>query len=205
MGLTLSKVNPFRSQRIKLSDIDADGNGIITREEVHEYVNAEVNKWKNVYDQHFNEWKDLYEEKLSLKDETIEELRTVVQSRIEKKEKEIEKWKASYDDLHQKYSDLLDQMRNKRQDLILKSSNISPEAIEEAVKDILSDPNLNLKKVPDFVEKRIYHNIIWITLMALERVFAGISVDAFGHEFHLTMNPKTITDKKNIASEIIKQ
>jgi len=201
MGLGRSK--------IKISDIDADGDGIITREEVHQYVGAEVEKCQRIYDERLNEWKTLYEKKMSVKDETIEELRDVLDIQVKEKEKELEEWKTSYDELHQKYSNLMDDMRKKaykKQDFLPKSSGISPEAIEDAVKEILADPNLNLKKVPDFVEKRLYHNIIWITLMVLERMFAGVSVDAFGHEFHLIMNPKPEPIKpKVITSEGVEQ
>ena len=201
MGLGRSK--------IKLSDIDTDGDGIITREEVHRYVNVEVEKSQQLYNERMDEWKTLYEEKMSVKDETIEELRDVLDFRVKEKEKELEEWKTSYDELHHKYSLLMDQMRKKaykKQDFLPKSCSISPEAIEEAVKDILADPNLNLKKVPDFVEKRLYHNIIWITLMVLQRVFTGVSVDAFGHEFHLTMNPKPeLTTPKIVTSEGVEQ
>jgi len=201
MGLGRSK--------IKISDIDADGNGVITREEVHQYVGAEVEKCQRIYDERLNEWKRLYEEKMFVKDEIIEKLQNGLDIRVKEKEKELEEWKTSYDELHQKYSDLMDDMRKKsykKQGFISKSSGISPEAIEDAVKEILADPNLNLKKVPDFVEKRLYHNIIWITLTVLERMFVGVSVDAFGHEFHLTMNPKPDSAKlKVITSEGVEQ
>ena len=166
MGLGRSK--------IKLSDIDTDGNGIITREEVHQYVNAEVGKWKTIYDERLDDWKDLYEEKLCVKEETIEKLRTILEVRVLEKEKETEEWKASYEDMHKKYSNLLDQMRKKsykKSDFLPKRSGVSPQAIEAAVKDILADPNLNLKKLPDFIEKKMYYNIICIILMIFNQMY----------------------------------
>jgi len=188
MGLGRSK--------IKLTDIDADGDGIITREEVHNYVNDEVNKWKDTYDEKLNEWKDLYEEKLQVKDETIRELRTLLEARISEKQQEVEDWKTSYDELHAKYSELLEKFRKKAYKdpkVIQSTANISSEAIEAAVEEILADPNLNLKKVPDWMEKKVYHNLIWVTLMVVERIIASVKIDAVGHEFSLTMTPKEIS------------
>jgi len=179
--------------RIKLSDIDADGDGVITREEVHTYVHDEVNKWKTVYDEKLNEWKELYEQKMQVKDETIQELRILLEARLLEKQQEAEEWKTSYDDLHLKYSQLLEKFRKKaykNAEVIRHTSSISSEAIEAAVDEILADPNLNLKKVPDWMEKKVYHNLIWITLMVAERIMSSVKIDAVGHEFCLVITHK---------------
>jgi len=188
MGLGRSK--------IKLTDIDVDGNGIITREEVHNYVNDEVNKWKDIYDEKLNQWKDLYEEKLQVKDETIRELQTLLEARIYEKKQEVEDWKTLYDELYAKHSELLEKFRKKAYNdpkVIQSTSNISSEAIEAAVEEILADPKLNLKKVPDWMEKKVYHNLIWVMLMVVEKIIASVKFDTLGHEFSLTMIPKEIS------------
>jgi hypothetical protein len=69
-------------------------------------------------------------------------------------------------------------------------SNISSEAVEAVVKELLADPHINLKKVPDWLEGPFYFNMIWITLMVLERVMKSFKVDALGHEFQFIMNPQ---------------
>jgi len=185
----------FVSSKVKISDIDADGDGVITREEVHNYVDEELRKWREINDERLAEWKKVYEQQLDLKDETISELKILLESRISEKEIELEEWKLSYDILHEKYNKLLNDYRSKaykKQDIPLqKVSNISPEAVEAAVEAILADPNLNLKKVPDFLEKRVYHNLIWITLMVAEKIMGSVRIDALGHEFYLAMSPKS--------------
>lgn len=185
----------FHPSKIKLSDIDVDkdGDGIITREEVHSFVHNEVEKWKNVYDERLDEWKTLYEEKLRVKEDMIKGLKTVLDSSLEEKDVEIEEWKKSYEILEQKHTKLLEQYRNKayKDPCIAKTtSNISSEAVEAAVESILNDPNINLKKVPDFIERKMYHNLIWITLMVAEKIMGSLKIDALGHEFYLTMSPK---------------
>nr|QBK92025.1 MAG: hypothetical protein LCPAC304_03720 [Pithovirus LCPAC304] len=71
-------------------------------------------------------------------------------------------------------------------------SAISPEAVEAAVEAILADPDLNLKKVPDWMEKKVYHNLIWITLMVVEKIMGSVRIDALGHEFYLAMRPQEV-------------
>lgn len=185
----------FGSSKVKLSDIDADGDGVITREEVHNYVDKELGRWRDIYDERLEEWKKVYEQKLDLKEETIQELKLLLESRIIEKEAELEEWKLSYDHLHEKYNKLLNDYRSKayenKEFQLRNVSNISPEAVEEAVDSILSDPNINLKKVPDFLEKRVYHNLIWITLMVAEKIMGSVRIDALGHEFYLAMSPKS--------------
>nr|QBK92022.1 MAG: hypothetical protein LCPAC304_03690 [Pithovirus LCPAC304] len=154
----------FGHSKVKLSEIDMDGDGIITREEVVTFVQDEVGKWKTL-----------------LKEESA------------KKDEKIDEWKAAYEDMHAKYSELLERFRKKASGDsigVQHVSAISPEAVEAAVEAILADPDLNLKKVPDWMEKKVYHNLIWITLMVVEKIMGSVRIDALGHEFYLALRPQ---------------
>lgn len=152
--------------------IDADGDGVITRNEVHNYVQQELEILKRAQNERMEEWKTTYEKKLSAK------------------EAEIEEWKVSYEELQEKYSELLENVRNEYYTPYTSaSSTICKSSVEAAVKEILADPNLNLKKVPDWIEKRLYFNVVWVTLLIIQKIIGSVKVDALGHEFNMTMNP----------------
>jgi len=179
-----------RSSKVKLEDIDADGDGVITRTEVHNYVRDELQTMKENYDERMEEWKSIYEQKLDAKDENIQNLKDLLESQLSQKDAEIEEWKQSYNDLYDRYSQLLNDVRKENYEpYVATVGNISQASVEKAVEGILSDPNLNLKKVPDWIERKLYFNIVWIILIIVQRIIGSVKVGALGHEFSVIMNP----------------
>jgi glutamyl-tRNA reductase len=166
-----------KKSKVSKSEIDADGDGNITMEEVQQYVNmklASVEEENRVL--------------LRIKEKEIEDL----EEKCKILKRALEEQEMAYEDLHGKHSEVLDQLLNeayKQEDFLETTSGVSPEVIENVVEEILKDPNINLKKVPDFLERKVYYNVIWITLIAVEKIMHSIKIDALGHEFKLVMSP----------------
>lgn len=179
------------SSKIKIEDIDANGDGIITKSEVYNYVNLEIERLENVYNKRMEDWKEIYEQKLNDKEEKFITFKNILESELSSKEIELEEWKQSYDDLYSKYSELLENIQKENYDPYLSQpETISQSSVERTVDEILSNPNLNLKRVPDWIEKKLYFNIIWITLLIIQKVLSSVKVGALGHEFGVIINSK---------------
>ena len=71
-------------------------------------------------------------------------------------------------------------------------SDISKQKIEEFVNNLMNDENVNIKYIPDFVEKQIYRNIFSIMLSVLDNVLETSSIKLMGHEivFNLKVDDK---------------
>lgn len=68
-----------------------------------------------------------------------------------------------------------------------KESQISPERIGEFVDMILAKKNVNIKYLPDSMEKQVYVNVFTILLGVLEEVVDSTSINFMGHKIKLSI------------------
>lgn len=59
------------------------------------------------------------------------------------------------------------QQNNKRDNLVELPNDISERAIRSLVKEILKDPSINIPMIPDYLEGKLYHTTIRLTLSAI--------------------------------------
>lgn len=68
-------------------------------------------------------------------------------------------------------------------------TQVSIPAIEEYVEKMISDPNININYLPDFVEKQLYRNIIKIVLNLLDHILNNSHITVFNHEIKFDLIP----------------
>jgi hypothetical protein len=120
---------------------------------------------------------------------TRDEMEAYINTQFREKDEKISQLRNAYDDLYQKHSHLLEQIaRNSKWD-VAKQSNISGDAIQKFVDELLADPNVNIYGFPDRVESAIYRNIIRMILGAMEKLFNNVSIDFIGHKITMAMEP----------------
>lgn len=70
-----------------------------------------------------------------------------------------------------------------------KLSQLSKAKVDEFVEKLLNDADVNIKYLPDFVERAIYKNVLNLIMALLNNVFDTVSVKFLGHNLTFTVMP----------------
>ena len=90
----------------------------------------------------------------------------------------------------------------KKRTLKLKSpeiTKVSQEKIKYYVDNLLKNSDTNISYLPDFVERRIYQNILGISLNLIDDILQTTTVNFLGHQitFDLQENDLPLSDNSN--------
>jgi hypothetical protein len=66
---------------------------------------------------------------------------------------------------------------------------VCSETIDAVVDEFLKDNGLNTAFIPDFIEKKLYKNVIVLALSAANRVLDTAHVEFLGHRIEFVMKP----------------
>jgi hypothetical protein len=69
------------------------------------------------------------------------------------------------------------------------SLGVCSKTIDAVVEEFLKDNGLNSAFIPDFVEKKLYKNVLVLALSAMNRVLDTVHVEFLGHRIEFTMKP----------------
>ena len=69
-------------------------------------------------------------------------------------------------------------------------AKLSEKKINEFVKEILKNKNINIKYFPDFVEEKIYRNVFTILVNLLDHLIDTTSIQLLGHEINFDFAPE---------------
>jgi len=121
---------------------------------------------------------------------TKKELEIYVQTQLINSKEEIENWKKSYELLQDRYDKLLDSIKD---DTVISTrdieSSISTQALKEYIeKEILEDPDANLRLIPDPLERKIYLTVYKTIMKSLEKVCNTTSIDLLNHRLTFNIN-----------------
>lgn len=112
----------------------------------------------------------------------------------------IKKWEKEYKELERE----IEITTEKRSIDFKEVSHVSRKAIKEYVETmILSDPELNMKYVPDCIESKIWESIIFKALKSLEVTLDNISLELPGHSIKPILSPnceELLTFEEEIVS-----
>ena len=61
---------------------------------------------------------------------------------------------------------------------------------------ILQDEDINIKYMPDGVERKLYNNILTLLVGLLDRLFKSVSFQMIGHRLRVTMIPEQLKAKE---------
>ena len=75
--------------------------------------------------------------------------------------------------------------------------DLSREKIDAIVEDILNNERMNIKYLPDFVERAIYKNVLNLFINVLDRAVSSVHIKFLGHQLSFDIDPQqSLEDKK---------
>jgi polyhydroxyalkanoate synthesis regulator phasin len=72
----------------------------------------------------------------------------------------------------------------------VKLSELSKERVDAFVEELLNDENVNIKYLPDFVERQIYRNVFSLLINVLENMLNTTNVQFMGHTITFDLKPQ---------------
>jgi hypothetical protein len=66
---------------------------------------------------------------------------------------------------------------------------VSTDALRVFIDEMLENQDLNIRYMPDFVEKQLYHNIFYLLLNLLDHIVETSQAQFMGHEIKFVMQP----------------
>lgn len=193
MGNLTSKYQNYQIEQLEkrlssLEKIDLDGDGIVSKKEF------EI--WKNEQKLNLKKYRD------NLLHKNEQEL-VKKNNEISKLQLEIEALKKTNSNLENKYN--LERNRRITINSTHTTSNIDESNIDESsdsidlllsetkisefVDELLTSENINITYLPDWVERKIYINVLILIMGILKKTLHNTSVKFIGHELHLDLKP----------------
>lgn len=68
-------------------------------------------------------------------------------------------------------------------------AGVCTDAIDSMVDEFMKDKGLNTLLLPDFVERRLYKNVLHLALSAMNQVLDSTHVEFLGHRIEFSMKP----------------
>jgi len=157
----------------QFSQADANGDGVVSREEFDAFCTRLA--------QENEERERAQEQRLRLA--TAESL-------------DLERQLASLQEVNRQLEHKL-QQRATVQDTSEHASSFhfSPEHLEQVIETILQDADINIKYLPDAVERHLYRNVFQILIGVLGQIVRESSMEILGHELRFQLAPKQSTEE----------
>lgn len=181
------EVKELKKRLVHLDSIDRNGDGIITREELSQWMKQQKTDMDYFQRKVEDQISAKYQKELIDKDNEIKELSRQVQAlkNINKmletqKSKVIENYAVSGG--------------GKPRELVKRKSRldeVSKKRVDEFVEKILADENVNIKYLPDFVERQIYKNVFNLMINLLDNVLETTTISFLGHKMTIDIDPVT--------------
>ena len=133
---------------------------------------------------------------------TRKEMEAYISIQLREKDEKMVQLRKAYDDLFEKHSQLLEQVARNNSMGVIKPSNISGDAIQKFVDELLADPDVNIYGFPDKIESALYRNTIRMILGAMEKLFNNVSIDFIGHKITVMMVPDDPTEGEDFSTTI---
>lgn len=174
--------NDLQARIHKLEELaDLNKDGLVTKEELQKYTAQEL------------EMKDseilmLRAEKERLEKDLIDQ-RALTLLKLKKARKETTTWKKAYNSLYKRQQNYQQLQTND----VPATGEISNQAIERFVNELLEDPNINIDLIPDAIERPLYANTLKVILSIVQKMFNNTNLDLIGHEVKIHMQPNLET------------
>jgi hypothetical protein len=125
----------------------------------------------------------------------------------QQKTNELQELITQFTENHKEYDEKINLENEKIRKELLK--DLSVKRINTFVDQLLSDKNINITYLPDFVEKQIYSNIFTILIALIDNSTKDITIQFLGHQAKIIFTPipsvNNIVEKKINNSEECKE
>lgn len=76
---------------------------------------------------------------------------------------------------------------------------ISQIQLNAFVEKMLTDENVNIAYLPDFVERQLYRNVFTILLGVIQNLFSTTSINLLNHKIAFTISPQNEKHQENVS------
>jgi len=183
--------------RSEFKNVDKNNDGIITKQELDSWMNEQK--------------KDIELFKVSIQESTEAKYKESIlekQHQIDEMEKQIESLKNINNNLQKTIQSFDIKSFNIEEHSINNTNNvnnknklkeISKKKVNLFVEQLLDDENVNIRYLPDFVERQIYRNVFNILINVMDSLVDTTGVKFMGHEIVFDLKP--LPDKTETESE----
>jgi hypothetical protein len=196
-----NEIQELRNQLTELKNIDKNHDNMITKEEVNAWIKiqkSEIEDFKQKIKADLAKEKNIeFEAKYIEMQKRIDSLQAINLS--------LEKKIGSGGKIDTKKSIIKDIDQSKNQSNKSIASNISQEQIDIFVERLLNDSNVNIKYLPDFVERQLYRNMFTIFLGVIQNLSDTTEIKFLGHKMTLHMIPDDTPAKSTTTNASAKR
>lgn len=192
MGLSSSKfmalsdeIKNLKNQINIIQEIDQNHDGAITKEDFIVWKDEQMNKMFQLEQKVETQLNDKYNELLSQYQGKVTEDALY----IEQLKKEIQSLKSINESLEKQLMGIQANPETPSTEHV-DLHGLSKKKINEFVDQLLSDINVNIAYLPDFVERQIYKNVLSIILGILDNTLNTTSINFMGHQLTISMQPQ---------------
>jgi len=151
--------------------------------EINESINNHIKQIENKYEAMFKESKKIIDE---LKYEINKWEEKANQSQIENIEltKQIDSLIATNKSLEEQINQVTQKIDNKSRNIFTNDEfkENTTKKIDTFINKLLKDENINIKYMPDFVERQVYKNIITLLMSTMHHILDSIDINIMGHK-----------------------
>lgn len=183
------ELSELRNRLSNLENVDKDGDGIISKKEFEIWAKEQQNALKNFKEDIVLSEKQKYLEKLIDKDFEIKNLKKELKSLKRHNGKLFEEMKRSREKKLDKVTEVVDTSSKKSQSQETVEI-LSEEQIKIFVEELLTDENINIEYLPDWVERKLYINIFNILIGLIKKSAESTSINFIGHKINLDLIPQ---------------
>ena len=89
-----------------------------------------------------------------------------------------------------------------KQQTIVPADNVEDDAVKAIVDKFLKNDLINNPYIPDFIERRLYANVVKLVLGMLKETVEASNIDILGHRISFTFSPISSPISPPISSQI---
>jgi hypothetical protein len=69
------------------------------------------------------------------------------------------------------------------------TTHISDEAVKQFVDKLINDPNININGFPDYIERKVYQNVVTVIMGIVDQVLSSTEIKILNHKIVFTVLP----------------
>jgi len=199
MGLFVSKSDitlnaellELKNRINSLESVDTNGDGVISRSEFDQMMKQQDSYMKALKEKIESQAEEKYLKDLMNREREVNDAK----KEISELRKELDSLKSINNTLEHKLTFNSDQYTNDTNiniDIDKKEyefKDVSKDRINAFVETLLQNKDINIKYLPDAVERQIYRNVFSILLGLMDNLFESTSVKFIGHKLTFSLQP----------------
>lgn len=196
------EIDELKKRLLDIEKLDNNNDGKVSKEE--------MDAWINTHKKDMDTLKIAIEKSLDVKYERIIQQNNEYKSKIDELEchidllkKQNEKLKSEINNANNQHNEVMLNKTIVNATDKIKLSESSKERINVFVEELLNDENVNIKYLPDFVERQIYRNVFNLLINLLEHILNTINIQFMGHEVKLDLKPQIDSTVDNNQENLI--